>query len=91
MPQTAISNLSHGERKQVGNPLQINNIRRYIGKVKREKFSFLRYSEERIWLAKYTILQIASLGVTPNTPKEIFRDIIQTLDNTVIARYNRLT
>ena len=38
--------------------------------MKREKFSFLRYSEERIWLAKYTILQIASLGVTPNTPKK---------------------
>ena len=26
------------------------------------------YSEERIWLAKYTIFQIASLGETPNTP-----------------------
>ena len=31
---------------------------------------FCRYSEERIWLAKYTILQIASLGVTPNTPNK---------------------
>ena len=31
------------------------------------------YSEERIWIAKYTIFPIASLGATPNTPKEIFK------------------
>ena len=51
----------------------------------------MRYSEERIWLAKYTIFLIASLGVTPNTPKKFLNVSYKTLDNTVIARYNRLT
>jgi hypothetical protein len=40
------------------------------GELIEEWILFRRHSEERVWLAKYTILQIASLGVTPNTPNK---------------------
>ena len=69
------------KRKQVGNPLQTNKKEKNR-QCEKEETCFLWYSEERIWLAKCTILQIASLGVSPNTPKEIFKQR-QTKDLTI--------